>query len=694
MNITALCSLLLAASLLPPPSPLLPPVGRLKYFTADALATADLEGVKELIDGIVARCDGECAAAEKLAATLVGRERDEVLARVEITRRLKDYILLRHRPEEKDMEVMAWQGAEEMRCLLEYFSEVAKYSKLKAGLPAAVTLNVRDYGAKGDGVSDDGPAMRAAIEAAKAKNAPVTIVIPAGTYVIRPDAAEHPDNVEFGVRRHIDWPDYAKTPRKWADLPGKCHLAVIGADELTIEGQGEVELRFADATRGGVAFFGCRGSVLRNVAISYLEKPFSQGTIIRVDDEPTGFVLRKDEGYPDPDGKRFLKADSNRFTAHQKNGLVAMDGTGRVGSVERQPDGTFLFRPPGFEGDHSYWKRRTVGERIVVVARYHGDSMAFPVSFHFSGFCGAQGVRVYESPGQPFIDDKSYASHLQDCTVDIRPGSKDMLASNADGCIAGGVMSPKGCVGPYICGCRFVHMEDDAFNICTFAGRISAMREDRRWITGPWFDGAFAMQIDPQSGVVKAVLRPSKTERHMFTTEMPADTVTQNMLGKHDDKEFVRTGAWSGKKRRTLPDHVIFVPGIVGAVMRNSRVGDLRGMGGQVHCSNMLIENYKVAHVQGPALSVNPLFGWGMMFDVHNVIIRNCLFREMPIGVRVKPAQVSVGVEPQQLMIQGVSVDNCVFDLIPRAGELSEREIERGNCWDIRRDGVDIAPLP
>lgn len=45
-------------------------------------------------------------------------------------------------------------------------------------------IDIKDYGAKGDGVTNDGPALRAALSAA-AKSSQMRVFVPAGTYVIK-----------------------------------------------------------------------------------------------------------------------------------------------------------------------------------------------------------------------------------------------------------------------------------------------------------------------------------------------------------------------------------------------------------------------------------------------------------------------------------------------------------------------------
>ena len=197
--------------------------GGLRYFTRAALESADMDGIAEYIDATLAKCPAAFAAATDLAATRAGRARDALVQRVELARSLEAYVRAYHtrKPEARDRELMAWQGAKEMDNFLAYFKAERLRDGARAKLPPPVTLDVRAFGAKGDGVTDDGPAIRRALAAAKAKSpAPVTVRIPAGTYLVQPDAAPPPERVTFP-----NWRDYGadgkpcKPPisRPWKD---------------------------------------------------------------------------------------------------------------------------------------------------------------------------------------------------------------------------------------------------------------------------------------------------------------------------------------------------------------------------------------------------------------------------------------------------------------------------------------------
>ena len=122
--------------------------GGLRYFTRAALESADMGGIAEYIDATLAKCPAAFAAATDLAATRTGRERDALVLRVELARNLETYVRAYHtrKPEARDRELMAWQGAKEMDNFLAYFAAERLRDGARAELPPPVTLDVRAFG--------------------------------------------------------------------------------------------------------------------------------------------------------------------------------------------------------------------------------------------------------------------------------------------------------------------------------------------------------------------------------------------------------------------------------------------------------------------------------------------------------------------------------------------------------------------
>ena len=119
--------------------------GGLRYFTRAALESADMDGIAEYIDATLAKCPAAFAAATDLAATRAGRARDALVQRVELARSLEAYVRAYHtrKPEARDRELMAWQGAKEMDNFFAYFKAERLRDEARAKLPPPVTLDVR-----------------------------------------------------------------------------------------------------------------------------------------------------------------------------------------------------------------------------------------------------------------------------------------------------------------------------------------------------------------------------------------------------------------------------------------------------------------------------------------------------------------------------------------------------------------------
>lgn len=659
------------------------------YFTKEALATADMAGVAENVDWTLGEAEGRFARAAAVSARLTGYAADMIETRLELARRLRNYVVRRHRVGTREMELLAWQGAEELKSFYAYFAAEERRHEAKAGSPSPIELNVRDFGAKGDGETDDGPAFRIALAAARKKCGPttaVTLKVPRGVYLIRPDGAPSPK--EFISR---SWRDYTldgvnaskpsvKTMSAYHD-PSFFHLYSIQMERFTLQGEEGAELRFSDASKGGIGFDSSTETTVRDLTISYAERTFTQGTVVAVEPDPHALVVQIDAGYPAPDLPRFLEARSRRLTLHDAEGLFLRKGTGRMGTVVPIGDGKFrLVRPDHMKFDRC-WNEARVGDRFTVIARYSESAMGYPVYFITSSFSGAENVVVRDSPGQCFIFSSSFAMRLLNCHA-RRRSTRDILTSNADFMMCSGV------IAPYVADCSAEYMEDDGLNFSASTIVLKDLSEDGMSFNGTCgLDYGSAFQVDGVTGRVKAFLRRGKTWDRL-AGRAAADTVTEKHLPKLSAKDWLNANSWNGKAGEKRPDRILQIPGLSGGVVKNTRFFNHRGMGIQVHCANMLVDGLGCRHMMGPGACINPLFGWGMMFNVHNVLVRNSVLDDTQGGFVIRPGCVQPGIRLSHAQIHGIELTNNVF----RVHE-GTQPLVIDNADDVVSDGKILAPL-
>ena len=146
--------------------------------------------------------------------------------------------------------------------------------------PGGATFNARDYGAKGDGVTDDAEAIQLAIDAAVKAGPACTVLIPEGRYYLG------------SVRQGRD-------PWSFFRIEGDPdHLTIAGA------GRGKTVL----LTSGNSQPFAVRGAcscVLRDFTIDWKTLNFTQGTITAIDPAQKTLEVAMDAGFAPPNAAPF-----------------------------------------------------------------------------------------------------------------------------------------------------------------------------------------------------------------------------------------------------------------------------------------------------------------------------------------------------------------------------------------------------
>ena len=221
----------------------------------------------------------------------------------------------------------------------------------------SMIFNVRDYGAKGDGIANDSEAIQLAIEAAIQAGPNRTVTIPAGKYTLGP------------VRDGRD---------KWS------YFRVEKADHLTIQGAGQNQTVLL--TSGDSQPFVCFDStncVLRDFSVDWKTLNFTQGVITGVDAAAGTIQAKMDAGYAPPNADifgaregykpslRVLAAGRNTFNWRQEIGIDAVEQTG--------DHWTFRVAKTGADSDEGKRRAEQIGRRFFVWGRKRGGNAWTPL---------------------------------------------------------------------------------------------------------------------------------------------------------------------------------------------------------------------------------------------------------------------------------------------------------------------------
>ena len=159
---------------------------------------------------------------------------------------------------------------------------------IPASLLAKTSFRVEDFGAIGDGIHDDGPALRAAAAALSNTVGPTTL--------------------SFG---------YGRTYRMGKESQAHCSIVFQSAKNLTIEGNGSTIVNHPDNRT--LVLYRCEDVALRNITLDMDPPPFTQGRIQSIDVGGSRAEVLIDPGYPLPaTGTTFADNTSNDVMLYRR----------------------------------------------------------------------------------------------------------------------------------------------------------------------------------------------------------------------------------------------------------------------------------------------------------------------------------------------------------------------------------------
>ncbi len=322
----------------------------------------------------------------------------------------------------------------------------------------------KDFGAAGDGKTDDGPAIRKAISAAVACGRRAKVILDGHkTYRIGPRSD------------------------RWEALD------IDGAKDLTIEGNGAVLLVHPNAR--AFIIHKSQRCAIRGLDIDYDPLPFTQGEVVRVDAKQGTFDVRLYDGYPDPPSQQWMQANyinvgwsAWRFGVlfHPRRPGTAWPlkiGHIMIDAVDRLPEQRRAFRITARGDFRPKVAHIAHGDRFVFRVRYSpwqrnrklkGLSVA-NIRIVNSEDCLLENIRQYCSPnGSIALTDNRGRITIRNYNILLKPGTDRLTASLSDG-----MHCKNNRVGPIIESCYFEGLFDDSINISCMAEVVTKVISDR-----------------------------------------------------------------------------------------------------------------------------------------------------------------------------------------------------------------------
>ena len=148
-------------------------------------------------------------------------------------------------------------------------------------------INVKDFGAKGDSVTDDTAAINAAIVAAQKQGAGGVVSLPSGRY-----------KTALGAEKSI---------------------RITGADGLTFQGEGDTTIVSGDLDEPVFRLVDSKSVTVRKISIDHDPLGYTQGTITGVDIPNMTCEVSIDSGYPAPNDPTFKGSQVHPFVFPEKN---------------------------------------------------------------------------------------------------------------------------------------------------------------------------------------------------------------------------------------------------------------------------------------------------------------------------------------------------------------------------------------
>ncbi len=327
-------------------------------------------------------------------------------------------------------------------------------------------------GVVGDGITDDGPAIQAAISQATNTGGNATIIFPA--------------NKKFYL---------GHKPNTYA------YFTIENINNFTIEGNGS-EL-VLNRKNSAFKIKDCENFEIKGLNIDYEEVPYSQGKVINRDSQSNSIVVEIDEGFALPPDHNFVSAQGwPWYSGAGLHGLIFNDTIDGANAVRKYtPDAprhftSSLVEKVGNSEDRLYrftisnvnmFNKIDVGDKIthgwmhIYLTRHEYNSKLTTgysevVSISRSSNVTLENINIYTGLGMGIrIADNDGKITLRRTNIRVKPGTNRLLSTPSDG-----IHTKNNRVGITIDDCLIESTGDDNLNISTMFDYIYEMESNTK----------------------------------------------------------------------------------------------------------------------------------------------------------------------------------------------------------------------
>ncbi len=481
---------------------------------------------------------------------------------------------------------------------------------------AALELNIRQFGARGDGTADDTAAFQQALNDLAAKPG-ATLIIPDGKYLI------------------------------------SNKLTAQNLVNVTIAGGNDTQIERASLKYDIIAFADCRNITVKNLVFRSLETTCVNGEVIALTGRKTMTVKAENlEDFAIDGTKTMMQIyTADKMQDHRFH---------RTTVTEVKKTGARLY---DITIDYPYEDKAVEGQKVAFFIR-GGRPVMTMARCDDSTF---DNVRVINGGdlawGLRFCNNMTF----RNCTIGREKDSPLYVSTGADG-----IHSKHARRGHLIESCDFSQLSDDNLNFSTTFQNIAKVEGNTATIVGDamaYQAGDRVALFDPETLSVTQdlkVVKASPAKWGKFEAqiiELDAAPTVKNTL-----ESMGRTEPF-----RLLFGHKGELPGLIfnrefchkGSVIRNNRFGNNRARGILLRTSDTLIENNIFYNLRGPAILMASEGMWLECGNIDNVTIKNNTFDRVsrsPIlfsSIHYSSKRLPGEMSNRNLTITGNTFTNC-----------------------------------